>query len=160
MIRLILSLLFASAIAVTATTSMARSRHYGGAPPSDTYFGSPRNIPNASLYNPSKDPNAVYYGGTHAGSDPDPNIRTRSFASSADRSFNQSPPPSVALADALLSTYGWRTRSPVHVSGRALECQWPRSPQNECEKCGEVQEIGLVSPVVRSGHPQMSPTPV
>jgi hypothetical protein len=75
MIRLILSLLLAGAIAVTTTTAMARSRHYHGAPLSDTYFGSPRNVPNASLYNPSKDPNAVYYGGTYAGSDPDPNIR-------------------------------------------------------------------------------------
>jgi hypothetical protein len=74
MIRVIFSLVVASTIAVTLTTAMARSRHYG-APPSDTYFGSPSNVPNASLYNPAKDPNAVYYGGTYAGSDPDPNIR-------------------------------------------------------------------------------------
>jgi hypothetical protein len=72
---LILSLLLASAIAATATTAMARSRHFGGAPPSDTYFGSSRNVPAASLYNPAKDPNGVYYGGTYAGLDPDPNIR-------------------------------------------------------------------------------------
>jgi hypothetical protein len=39
----------AGAIAVTATTAMARSRHYGGAPPSHTYF--------------------------YVGSDPDPDIR-------------------------------------------------------------------------------------
>jgi hypothetical protein len=75
MIRLIPSLLLTGAIALSSTTATARSRHYSGAPPSHTYFGSPRNVPNASLYNPAKDPNAVYYGGTYAGSDPDPNIR-------------------------------------------------------------------------------------
>ena len=74
MIRVIFSLVLTSTIAVTSTTAMARSRHYG-TPPFDTYFGSTRNVPNASLYNPAKDPNAVYYGGTYAGSDPDPNIR-------------------------------------------------------------------------------------
>jgi hypothetical protein len=77
MIRLIHSLVLTFAIAVTtvtAKTAMARSRHYGG-PPFDTYFGNPINDHNAGLYNPAKDPNAVYYGGTYAGSDPDPNIR-------------------------------------------------------------------------------------
>jgi hypothetical protein len=73
MIRLIFSCLLANAIAVTATTAMARSRHYG-APSSETYFHGPTNDANA-FYNPAKDPNAVYYGGTYAGSDPDPNIR-------------------------------------------------------------------------------------
>jgi hypothetical protein len=74
MMRLIFSLVLIGAIAVSSTTAMARSRYYS-APPFHTYFGSPRNVPNASLYNPAKDPNAVYYGGTYAGSDPDPNIR-------------------------------------------------------------------------------------
>jgi hypothetical protein len=69
MIRLILSLLLASATAVTATTAMARSRHHG-APSSETYFHGPTNDPNAGFY-----PNAVYSGGTYAGSDPDPNIQ-------------------------------------------------------------------------------------
>jgi hypothetical protein len=73
--RFILSLVLASAIAVTSTTATARnSRHYGGAPPFHTYFGNLSNSPN-SLYNPARDPNAVYSGGTYAGSDPDPNIR-------------------------------------------------------------------------------------
>jgi hypothetical protein len=74
MIRLVHSLILACAIAATSTTAMARSRHYG-APRPDTYFGYLGNDPNASFYNPAKDPNAVYSGGTYAGSDPDPNIR-------------------------------------------------------------------------------------
>jgi hypothetical protein len=74
MIRLILSLLLASASAVTATTAMARSRHYS-APSSETYFRGPTNDSGAGFYNPAKDPNAVYSGGTYAGSDPDPNIQ-------------------------------------------------------------------------------------
>jgi hypothetical protein len=32
-------------------------------------------MPETSYYNPAGDPNAVYVGGTYAGSDPDPNIR-------------------------------------------------------------------------------------
>jgi hypothetical protein len=47
MIRLMFSLVPANAIAVTATTAMARSRH-NGAPLSETYF-----------YNPTNDPDAV-----------------------------------------------------------------------------------------------------
>jgi hypothetical protein len=73
MIRVIFSLVLASTIAVTSTTAMARSRHYGSSP-FNTYFGNPSNAP-SSLYNPAQDPNAVYVGGTYAGSDPDPNIR-------------------------------------------------------------------------------------
>lgn len=72
-IRAIFSSVLASTIAVTSTTAMARSRHYG-APPFNTYFGDPSNTQNG-LYNPARDPNAVYVGGTYAGSDPDPNIR-------------------------------------------------------------------------------------
>jgi hypothetical protein len=72
MIRVIFSLLLASAIASTAMTAMARSRHYGAPPPgcnaasaAGPYVG----------YSPCNDPNAVFVGGTYAGSDPDPNIR-------------------------------------------------------------------------------------
>jgi hypothetical protein len=72
MIRLIHSLVLASAIAVTATTAMGRTRHYGAPPPgcnaasaAGPYVG----------YNPCNDPNAVFVAGTYAGSDPDPNIR-------------------------------------------------------------------------------------
>lgn len=73
MIQVIFLLLLASVTTVTATTAMARSRHYG-AP-------APQNRCNASAagpyvgYNPCNDPNAVFVGGTYAGSDPDPNIR-------------------------------------------------------------------------------------
>jgi hypothetical protein len=70
MIRLTLSLVLAGAIAATA--AVARSPHYGA----------PKTYPcNASAagpyagYNPCKDPNAVFVGGTYAGSDPDPNIQ-------------------------------------------------------------------------------------
>jgi hypothetical protein len=63
MIRLMFSLVLASAIAVTATTVMAKSRRFDGSP-SETHF-----------YNPTNDPNAVFVGGTYVGSDPDPRIR-------------------------------------------------------------------------------------
>ena len=86
MIRLTLSFALTSAIVVTATTAMARSRHYG-APPSDTYFHNPTNDPNAGFYNPVYDPNAVYVGGTYAGSDPDPNIRAALAREFGRRSF-------------------------------------------------------------------------
>jgi hypothetical protein len=77
-IRLILSLALASAIAVTSTMTVARSRHYS-AP--RTY--SPETYHQCSVsaagpyagYNPCNDPNAVFVAGTYAGSDPDPNIR-------------------------------------------------------------------------------------
>jgi hypothetical protein len=85
MIRVIFSLALACGIAVTATTAMARSRQYG-VPPFHTYFGNPSNAPN-SLYNPAKDPNAVYYGGTYAGSDPDPNIRAALIREFGRRSY-------------------------------------------------------------------------
>jgi hypothetical protein len=71
MIRLMISLVLTSAIA--ATSAMARNRH-GDAPftqngcdasPAGPYVG----------YDPCNDPNAVYVGGTYAGSDPDPNIQ-------------------------------------------------------------------------------------
>jgi hypothetical protein len=72
MIRLMFSFVLAGAIAVTATTTMGRTRHYGAPPPgcnaasaAGPYVG----------YNPCNDPNAVFVGGTYAGSDPDPNIR-------------------------------------------------------------------------------------
>jgi len=74
MIRVIFSLALAITIAVTLTTAMARSRHYS-APASATYFHGPTSDPGAGFYNPAKDPNAVYSGGTYAGSDPDPNIQ-------------------------------------------------------------------------------------
>jgi uncharacterized membrane protein len=74
MIRSIHLLVLASTIAVTSTMVMARSRHYGG-PPSATYLGNPSYGPNVGFYNPAGDPDAVYSGGTYAGSDPDPNIR-------------------------------------------------------------------------------------
>jgi hypothetical protein len=75
MIRLIHSLVLACTIAVTATTAIARSRHY------------PSYGPNAGFYNPENDPDAVSVGGTYAGSDPDPNIRaalSREFGRSAN----------------------------------------------------------------------------
>jgi hypothetical protein len=65
MARLMLSSLLVSAIAVTSTMAMARSRHQD---PSKMIL--PENA-----YNPPSDPNAVFVGGTYAGSDPDPNIR-------------------------------------------------------------------------------------
>jgi hypothetical protein len=82
MIRLIPSLVLATAIAVTSTCAMARSHHRGArvthAPPTYLY----NRCPNAVLavggyagYNPCSDPNAVFVAGTYAGSDPDPNIR-------------------------------------------------------------------------------------
>jgi hypothetical protein len=66
MVRLILSSVLVSAIAVTSTMAMARSRHQD---PPKTYS------PQTNFYHPASDPNAVYVGGTFAGSDPDPNIR-------------------------------------------------------------------------------------
>ena len=83
MIRLILLLVLASAIA-TATAAMARSRHYG-APPFERYLRNPTHNPN--FYNPANDPNAVYVGGTYAGSDPDPNIRAALAREFGRRSF-------------------------------------------------------------------------
>jgi hypothetical protein len=84
MIRLMF-LVLAGATAITATTAMARSRHYG-APSLHTYFGNLSNAPN-SLYNPARDPNAVYSGGTYAGSDPDPNIRAALIREFGRRSY-------------------------------------------------------------------------
>jgi hypothetical protein len=75
MIRLIHSLVLAFAIAVTATTAMGRSRHYG-ALASETYF-----------YNPTNNPNAVYVGGTYVGSDPD--LRIRASLRALGRKFPQ-----------------------------------------------------------------------
>ena len=72
MIRVIFSLVLASATAVTATTAMGRSRHYG-APPAGCDAASAAG-PYVG-FNPCNDPNAVFVGGTYAGSDPDPNIR-------------------------------------------------------------------------------------
>jgi hypothetical protein len=83
MIRVILSLALTGAIAATSTMASARSRHYG-AFPSNTYFGNPNGT---GFYNPINDPDAVYVGGTYAGSDPDPNIRaalSREFARRAN----------------------------------------------------------------------------
>jgi hypothetical protein len=76
MIRLTLLVMLAGAIAATA--AVARSPHYG-AP--KTYSPETHNRCNASAagpyagYNPCNDPNAVFVGGTYAGSDPDPNIQ-------------------------------------------------------------------------------------
>jgi hypothetical protein len=75
MIRLMFSLMLASAIAATA--AVARSPHYA----SKTYSPETYSRCNASAagpytgYNPCNDPNAVFSGGTYAGSDPDPNIQ-------------------------------------------------------------------------------------
>ncbi|MBO0755463.1 MAG: hypothetical protein J2P54_06350, partial [Bradyrhizobiaceae bacterium] len=70
------SLVFAGATAVTATTAMARSRHRA-AP--QTYSYNRCNAVSAAGpyvgYSPCNDPNAVFVGGTYAGSDPDPNIQ-------------------------------------------------------------------------------------
>ena len=66
MVRLILPSVLVSAIAVTSTMAMARSRHQN---PPETYS------PQTNFYHPSSDPNAVYVGGSYAGSDPDPNIQ-------------------------------------------------------------------------------------
>jgi hypothetical protein len=75
MTRLIVSLVLA--IAVTPTCALARS-HHRGAP--TTYLSNGCFDSNAAAagyvgYNPCNDPNAVFVGGTYAGSDPDPNIR-------------------------------------------------------------------------------------
>jgi hypothetical protein len=66
MIRLIFSLVLVFVIVATATTAIARSRHYGAL---ETYR------PETNFYNPTNDPDAVFVAGTYAGSDPDPNIR-------------------------------------------------------------------------------------
>jgi hypothetical protein len=66
MVRLILSSVIASVIAVTSTMATARSRHQD---PPKTYS------PQTNFYHPASDANDVYVGGTFAGSDPDPNIR-------------------------------------------------------------------------------------
>jgi hypothetical protein len=65
-INLKLPLLLACVTAVTATAAMARSRQHAAPEPyqAGSYF-----------YNPINDPNAVFVGGTYAGSDPDPRIR-------------------------------------------------------------------------------------
>jgi hypothetical protein len=73
MIRLMFSLVLASAIALTSTTAMARSRHRD-APAEHNRCSASAAGPYVG-YNPCNDPNAVYVGGTYAGSDPDPNIQ-------------------------------------------------------------------------------------
>jgi hypothetical protein len=86
MIREILSLLLIGAIAATSTMAIARSRHHG-ATPTETYSGNPNDNSDAGFSNLTTDPNAVYVGGTYAGSDPDPNIRaalSREFARHAN----------------------------------------------------------------------------
>jgi hypothetical protein len=77
MIRLILSLVLATATAVTSATAIARSRHYGAPSPYSYNQCDPNALSAAGYagYNPCNDPNAVFVGGTYAGSDPDPNIR-------------------------------------------------------------------------------------
>jgi len=66
MIRLMFSLVLAGATAATSTMAMARNRHQD---PAETHRV------DGYLHNPANDPNAVFVGGTYAGSDPDPNIR-------------------------------------------------------------------------------------
>jgi hypothetical protein len=71
MSRLTLLVAVACACAVASTSAIARSRHDGA-------FGNPSAILAQGPYvgyNPLNDPNAVFVGGTYAGSDPDPNIR-------------------------------------------------------------------------------------
>jgi len=60
MIRLILLLVLVCACTVASTIAMAQRRHHV-APTNHWYLN---------------DPNAVYVGGTYAGADPDPNIRS------------------------------------------------------------------------------------
>jgi hypothetical protein len=61
-IRLIVLLALACATAVTPTAATARVRH---------------NVPHTAYWRaPTYDPNAVFVGGTHAGSDSDLNIRS------------------------------------------------------------------------------------
>jgi hypothetical protein len=66
MIHLKFFLVLACATAVTATTALARNRQHTAPVPysAGSYF-----------YSPANDPNAVFVGGTYAGSDPDPRIR-------------------------------------------------------------------------------------
>jgi hypothetical protein len=60
MIRFVL-LALACATTMMSTTAMAQSRHHSQTP--------------MQRYYSHNDPNAVFVGGTYAGSDPDPNIR-------------------------------------------------------------------------------------
>jgi hypothetical protein len=76
MIRLIPSLVLASAIAVTSTSAMAQSRYRGA--PAPLHVGCDPTAASAAGYagyNPCNDPNAAFVGGSYAGSDPDPRIR-------------------------------------------------------------------------------------
>jgi hypothetical protein len=70
MIRFIV-LMPACAIAVMSTTATARSRYHS--PPATHLAAAHLSAPQS--YRPRDDPNAVFVGGTYAGSDPDPNIR-------------------------------------------------------------------------------------
>jgi hypothetical protein len=77
MIRLILSLMLASAITVTSVAAMARIHHRSVPATYLNYCFDPNAAVAAGYvgYNPCNDPNAVFVGSTYAGSDPDPNIR-------------------------------------------------------------------------------------
>lgn len=71
MIRMMFSLVLTGTIAVSSATAIAQNRHRG-APATQNRCAAARPYLD---YNPCNDPNAVYVGGTYAGSDPDPNIR-------------------------------------------------------------------------------------
>jgi hypothetical protein len=71
MVRLVFSWVLVLVVGIPSTTAMARSRHQN-----------PTNF-----YRPVGDPNAVFVGGTYAGSDPDPNIRGALI-----REFGRRPP--------------------------------------------------------------------
>jgi hypothetical protein len=71
MIRLMFSLVLTGTIAVSSATAIAQNRHHN-APATQNRCAAARPYLD---YNPCNDPNAVYVGGTYAGSDPDPNIR-------------------------------------------------------------------------------------
>jgi hypothetical protein len=61
MIRFILLLVLVCAGTMMSSIATAERRHHAATA--------------SYLYRPANDPNAVFVGGTYAGSDPDPNIR-------------------------------------------------------------------------------------
>jgi hypothetical protein len=78
MVRLVFSWVLVLVVGIPSTTAMARSRHQN----SPEMYSRETNF-----YRPVGDPNAVFVGGTYAGSDPDPNIRGALI-----REFGRRPP--------------------------------------------------------------------